>query len=50
MDNDDLPSDIECPNCGSQQPDMGKNIKCENCDEGPMPYYENGVLIEPQID
>jgi hypothetical protein len=27
-----------CPDCGNEQPDMGRNVKCENCGYGPMPF------------
>jgi ribosomal protein L37E len=31
---------ITCPECGSEQPDMGKNMRCEECGYGPMPYHD----------
>lgn len=39
------PKFVTCPECGTEQGDMGVNIKCEECGYGPMPYYdENGDL------
>jgi len=28
---------VECPECGAEQADMGNNVSCESCGEGPMP-------------
>lgn len=28
---------VECGNCGNEQADMGVNVQCEECGEGPMP-------------
>lgn len=40
--------EVQCPLCGNVQPDMGRNVECEGCGEGPMPYYDrDGKLIEP---
>lgn len=33
----DEPEIVTCPECGHQQPDMGRNVACENCGCGPMP-------------
>jgi ribosomal protein L37E len=36
---------VTCPECGNDQGDMGKNVCCEECGFGPMPYYDaHGVL------
>lgn len=36
---------VTCPECGNEQGDMGRNVRCEECDFGPMPYYDDkGVL------
>ncbi len=35
-----MPDDIKfvkCIECGNEQADMGNNVACENCGEGPMP-------------
>jgi len=38
---------VTCPECGAEQPDMGKGVACEECGYGPMPYYnEKRELIE----
>lgn len=38
---------VTCPACGHDQGDMGRNVLCEECDEGPMPFYDaEGVLQE----
>lgn len=31
---------VNCPGCGNEQADMGRNVKCEVCEYGPMPYYD----------
>ena len=28
---------VKCPKCGNEQGDMGNNVRCEECDFGPMP-------------
>ncbi len=28
---------VICPECGHEQPDMGRNVRCEECGYGPMP-------------
>ncbi len=28
---------VECPECGAEQADMGRNVCCEECGYGPMP-------------
>lgn len=30
---------VTCPECGSEQADMGNSVRCEECDYGPMPTY-----------
>ena len=30
----------ECPKCGNQQGDMGRDVECEWCGHGPMPTLE----------
>lgn len=30
---------VECVACGNEQADMGSNIVCEECGEGPMPTF-----------
>jgi len=30
---------VECPECGSEQADMGKNVSCEQCGYYPMPNF-----------
>jgi predicted RNA-binding Zn-ribbon protein involved in translation (DUF1610 family) len=38
---------VTCPECGNEQVDMGRRVRCEACDYSPMPYYdEDGVLIQ----
>lgn len=34
--NDDLVF-VTCPECGEEQADMGRHVKCESCGYGPMP-------------
>jgi hypothetical protein len=29
--------EVKCPWCGATQSDMGRNVACEECGEGPMP-------------
>jgi ribosomal protein S27E len=36
MDPEEL-ADVECPECGNTQPDMGHGVTCEQCGYGPMP-------------
>lgn len=44
---EDGPRFVTCPFCGSEQADMGVNVACEECGEGPMPYYDDkGELHE----
>lgn len=31
------PEFVTCPECGSEQGDMGRNVTCDNCGFGPMP-------------
>lgn len=31
---------VECEHCGHEQADMGRNVACEECGEGPMPTEE----------
>ncbi len=31
---------VECPECGNEQPDMGRGVECEECGFGPMPEPE----------
>lgn len=41
------PQFVTCPECGNEQADMGRNVECEECGFGPMPYYDdNGILHE----
>jgi ribosomal protein S27E len=28
---------VECPECGYEQEDMGRAVRCEACGYGPMP-------------
>ncbi len=28
---------VECPECGTEQADMGRGVECEECGYGPMP-------------
>jgi hypothetical protein len=28
---------VICDECGNEQADMGRNVSCEECGEGPMP-------------
>ncbi len=28
---------VRCPECGNEQPDMGRGVACEACGFGPMP-------------
>lgn len=28
---------VECPECGNEQADMGRNVSCEECEFAPMP-------------
>lgn len=28
---------VECPECGTEQADMGGGVQCEECGYGPMP-------------
>ncbi|MFA5161171.1 MAG: hypothetical protein WC421_02905 [Elusimicrobiales bacterium] len=36
---------VTCPDCGSEQADMGRHVCCESCGYGPMPYHDdNGTL------
>lgn len=38
---------VTCPECGTEQADMGRGMGCEECGYGPMPYYdEKGNLHE----
>jgi hypothetical protein len=37
---------VRCPCCGNEQADMGANVECDECGEGPMPFYRDGVLID----
>jgi hypothetical protein len=30
---------VTCPQCGNEQADMGNNVLCESCDNGPMPTF-----------
>lgn len=46
-DQDDGPEFVRCPCCGNEQADMGTSVDCEECGEGPMPYYKDGQIIEP---
>jgi hypothetical protein len=32
-----------CPMCGWEQAEMGRSVKCENCDFFPMPSMNNPV-------
>jgi hypothetical protein len=32
---------VVCPECGNEQPDMGRGVKCEECGYGPMPEDED---------
>lgn len=34
---DQPPEWVRCPECGDEQADMGRGVKCENCGYGPMP-------------
>lgn len=39
---------VDCPECGTEQADMGRNVCCEECGWGPMPYHNDvGELIDP---
>ena len=31
------PKFVTCPECGNEQADMGRNVKCEECGYGPIP-------------
>lgn len=33
---------VQCPECGSEQADMGRNVACEECGHGPMPSESYG--------
>lgn len=33
-------SSVICPECGHEQPDMGRGVRCEECGYGPMPVEE----------
>ena len=35
-DHDDL---VTCLECGTQQGDAGRGVKCDECGHAPMPYY-----------
>ena len=38
---------VACLGCEHEQGDMGRNVACEECGRGPMPYYDkDGELIE----
>lgn len=39
MTEEELPNVI-CPDCGAEQSDMGRNVLCEECDGGPMPFHD----------
>jgi hypothetical protein len=44
---DDEPKFVICPNCQHEQGDMGRNVNCEECGEGPMPHHDkDGNLVE----
>jgi hypothetical protein len=32
---------IRCPYCNNEQADMGRNVNCETCGEGPMPWHDD---------
>ena len=34
------PGAVTCPECGNEQGDMGRNVRCEACGYAPMPYCE----------
>lgn len=41
------PRFVTCPECGEEQSDMGRNVLCDACGEGAMPWYdESGELRE----
>ena len=34
---------VRCPHCGNEQADMGNNVACEECGEGPMPTRDVAI-------
>ena len=38
---------VTCPECGYEQADMGNNVVCEQCGEGPMPTAEPNDAESP---
>ena len=42
------PKFVICPECGNEQGDMGRNVSCEICGFGPMPYHDDdGEVVDP---
>ena len=41
---------VTCPECGEQQANMGKGIRCESCGFGPMPTDTDHDAQEPVAD
>ena len=41
---------VTCPECGEDQVDMGRNVRCENCGFGPMPTEAAQHCVEPNAD
>ncbi len=37
---------VECPECGAEQADMGRNVCCEECDYGPMPVADEDLQLQ----
>lgn len=38
---------VTCPECDNDQGDAGRNVRCEVCGFGPMPWYDDkGTLHE----
>lgn len=35
--NKPIPNFVCCPECGYEQEDMGRSVKCDGCGYGPMP-------------
>jgi DNA-directed RNA polymerase subunit RPC12/RpoP len=38
----------KCPECGAEQEDMGRNVACDECGYGPMPFQDPDT--EPDDD
>ena len=45
MKESDIPEEVKCPWCGATQSDMGRNVACEECGEGPMPSPSADVVL-----